>query len=289
MPTELAHLAIPVTGEGKRQIIHDQVSDQVAKQKRAYGGDKYKEGIYERPFTQEEMVYLPYLDLSGAVLQRSDPEWVYVTLRLVQAPPAADEAPAAYGVELDTDLDDNGDYIIWAVNPQGYEWDAGIIQIVSNADKDVGGDGYETIFSDLQQGIGDDPDLAWGRLSLEDSHYVEIAFKNSLIGGEKGKFLWRAWSSGLALTNDLFHPSDHFPYDLAGSPLKEEGAFYPLKAVHSLDNTCRVASGFDAGGKEKGLCPLAPEEGPEREDKFIPSPGGNPPPPPLPNHPPSHG
>jgi hypothetical protein len=119
---------------------------------------------------------------------------------------------------------------------------------------------------------------------LEDSKYVDIAFKSSLIGGEKGKFIWQAWSSGLILTSGQFDPNSHFSLDIAGSPIKDDPN-YPLKAVYALDNTCRRASGYPPTGLEKGLCPIVEEPKQENDPGPAPAPApvvpGEPPPPPF--------
>ncbi len=50
---EIVHISLPWQGRGKEQTIHDQLSQNTAPEKRAYGGDEYNKGRYERPFTAE--------------------------------------------------------------------------------------------------------------------------------------------------------------------------------------------------------------------------------------------
>ncbi|HEX7555699.1 MAG TPA: hypothetical protein VF338_03670, partial [Leptolinea sp.] len=115
-------------------------------------------------------------------------------------------------------------------------------------------------------GKGDDADLAWVRMSPDKPDTVEIAFKNSLVGGEKGKFIWRPMTDGAPFSSTTYDLNINFTLQQAGSPLRES-AFYPLKEVYAVDNTCRVASGYDATGNEAGLCPLPPPPTkPERHD-----------------------
>jgi hypothetical protein len=53
----------------------------------------------------------------------------------------------------------------------------------------------------------------------------------------------------------MFEFNDHFTYEQAGYPLKEDAKNYPVKAVWGVDNTCRVPSGFTPTGYMPGLCP----------------------------------
>ena len=114
-------------------------------------------------------------------------------------------------------------------------------------------DGYEVKIFD--SGVGTDPDMAWSRISPKDPRLIELAFKEELLG-ETDIFLWGAWSIQGEDQFELFDHHDHFTYEEAGSPMKSETAYYPLKVVHSLDNTCRAASGFAPNGGEPGLCPI---------------------------------
>ena len=115
------------------------------------------------------------------------------------------------------------------------------------------GDGYEVKLFDA--GVGEDPDLAWSRINLDDPTAIEISFKKDLLG-ETEIFLWGAWAT---LGDDPFPRFDHHDYytfETAGSPMKSETRYYPLKDMHSLDNTCRAASGYTPKGGEPGLCPI---------------------------------
>jgi hypothetical protein len=53
----------------------------------------------------------------------------------------------------------------------------------------------------------------------------------------------------------LFEFNDHFTFEQAGYPLKEDAKNYPIKAVWGVDNTCRVPSNFTPEGYMPGLCP----------------------------------
>ena len=60
---------LPGKPHGPAQIIHDQISQGTASEKKAPGGDEYPDGRFERPF-DSDMTYLPSLDIVRAELVR---------------------------------------------------------------------------------------------------------------------------------------------------------------------------------------------------------------------------
>ncbi|BCY17189.1 hypothetical protein hrd7_10380 [Leptolinea sp. HRD-7] len=247
----------------KVQTVHDQTNEKTANDKYAFGGDVFGLGWYERPFDQN-MGYLPFIDLSKILMTRVDPNWVYV--KLFMAAPVADgkDSKPLYGIEMDTDLDNRGEFLLLTGIPTGTEWSTEGVMIMSNSDNNMGGSkpvlpdtsiaegkGYDTeVFN---AGKGDDPNLAWARVSPDDPKCIDIAFKSSFIGGAKGKFIWLSWA--LVGIQDLtkFEFNDHFTKADAGSPLKEDKDLYPIKGIWGVDNTPRIPSGFEPGGLMPGL------------------------------------
>ena len=53
----------------------------------------------------------------------------------------------------------------------------------------------------------------------------------------------------------VFEFNDHFTFEQAGYPMKEDAKNYPIKAIWGVDNTCRIPSGFTPTGTMPGLCP----------------------------------
>ena len=270
-PTEtpvpaIVHKDIPGAPLGKMmQTVHDQVDENSAKQKQAFGGDDFKNGKYERPFNQS-MDYLPTADLVTIQLSREDPLWVYVTFKVQKPFSEFPDVNTHFLIELDTDLDNRGDFLVLTGLPAGTEWSTESVKILSNPDKNIGGvsvvkpdenlseaRGYYQIVFD--NGSGEDPDMAWSRVSKVDASTVEIAFKNTLIGGEKGKFIWLPWSNVGMLDWSMFEFNDHLTLAQAGYPLKEDAQNYPLKALWGVDNTCRIPSLFTPTGYMPGVCP----------------------------------
>jgi hypothetical protein len=287
MPTitavpEIVHKDLPgspIGASNQFQTIYDQTNEKTAAQKQAFGGDDFKNGKYERPFDQS-MNYLPLTDLKQLQLNRADPLWIYVLFTVNQPFTSNPSANSSFLVEIDTDLDNRGDLLIVTGMPKDTKWSTESVLVLTDPDLNVGGQvvvkpdpvlsegrGYfEEIFNN---GVGNDPDLAWSRLSKVDPAVVEIAFKNKLTGGEMGKFIWLPWTDSGMLDWSLFDFNDHFTLEQAGFPLKEDTKNYPLKALWGVDNTCRMPSGFKPTGFMPGLCPNSdppPSKGPSKSD-----------------------
>jgi hypothetical protein len=268
----IVHIASPVSGSGKAQVIHDQPSKETAPQKRAYGGDEYPLGRYERPFTADDMEYLPFIDIVQTVLFRDDADWVYTGILVAESPTLGGERRLLYGFELDNDLDGRGDVLVVAEFPPDHEWTTDGVQVWQDVNEDIGGaqpmkpdapvsgDGYEVLIFDA--GVGEDPDLAWVRRSPNQKEMIEIAFKLDLVDSEAEEiaFLWGAWAFVDEAHPEWFDQHDRFTLEEAGSSLKDNSA-YPLKAFHSADNTCRALSGKSPGGVLPGLCTSGPKPG----------------------------
>lgn len=272
-PTRHVHTSIPMTGSGKAQTIHDQVNKNYASQKRAYGGDEYKNGRFERPF-DTNMEYQGYLDIVKVTMTRDDPHFIYVTIQVADPVIPATDQPAFFGLEVDMNLDGRSKYLIRGARPYTEDWTNDGVEVWQSTSSDLpvnkSGDGIPVTgtlgfdVSLLTAGAGEDVDLAWIRLSPGLMDSVDIAFKKSLIGGEKGKFVWRPFTDGLPFSPTQYDLQNSFTLEQAGSPIAGDKD-YPLKEVYLVDNTCRVTSGYTATGKEPGICPVPPE--PDKPDQ----------------------
>ncbi len=266
---EIVHVSVPAQGNGKEQTIHDQVSQNTAPEKRAYGGDEYPNGRWERPFLADGMEYLPFIDLVQTNLIRDeDGGWLYANIVTVEPASKGGERKLIYGIEVDRDLDGRGDVLILADAPESTEWTTDGVRVWQDVNANVGAtkpmqpdapvqdDGYEVKIFD--EGVGDDPDLAWVRLSPDMNNKIEIAFKMDLmdIGEEYYFFLWGAWAFAEDAHPDWFDHHDKFTLEEAGSPLKDNKE-YPLKAFAAADNTCRALSGLAPTTQLPGMCPMA--------------------------------
>jgi hypothetical protein len=264
--SEIQHVLVPAEFPASEiSSAGDQDSSSTAGEKRAPGGDRFTFGRYERPFNAGEMdVYHPYIDIINTTV-RQDDIWLYGTIT-VKDDGSGQSLSGKYGFELDLDLDGGGDFLVMVTAPSSADWAANGVQVWFDENDDVGGsakgdtdnsssagNGFETLLFD--GGQGDDPDLAWARISPEDPFTVQLAVKRSILGTST------AFMIGMWAGNDLFDPAlfdlnDRFSHEQAGSSLKEFEFFYPLKSVYELDNACRMAVGFQPNGGEPGICPL---------------------------------
>ena len=264
LPTPtVAHQIQPSNPGSIKSFMTDRSSAALASERRA-NADTFAINLLERPFTTQVMDYQEYLDITRAELSMGPP-WVYVTIFLEGPPPAGSEA--AYGVEVDLDIDGHGDWLVLADAPPDSEWTTDGVRACRDANGDVGGptamipdgphasrDGYEDCVFDSGYGIG--PDEAWIRRDPGHADRIQIAFLYSLIGND-GEFRWGAWSDEGLKDPAWFDYNDHFTSIEAGSPASESSQ-YPLKAMASLDNTCRWAYGFIPTGSEPGVCYIPP-------------------------------
>ncbi len=257
----VVHINIPASPGGANSFMTDRSSAALAAERRSIG-DNFDIDLFERPFTATAMDYQGYLDINRGELSAVSP-WIYVTLSLEQAPPAG--STAWYGVEVDTDMDGRGDFLIVGQAPGRTGWTTDGVQAFRDSNNDVGGahpvaadappqagNGYDDRIFD--QGQGTDPDLAWVRISPNNPARVQLAFKYAAIGSPD-KFLWGALADEGVKHPEWFDYNDHFSPSEAGSPTSGSSLF-PIKALASIDNTCRWAYGFTPTGSEPGVCPL---------------------------------
>ena len=284
--TPVQHVMVP--GELPEQqlgLAGDQDSSTTAPENRAPAGDRFTFGRYERPFNANSMdVYYSNIDILFAATYTDD-TWVYGTVT-VKDNGSGCSLTSKYGFEIDLNIDGGGDVLVMVAGPSSTEWTTTGVQVWIDENNDVGGslktvtdesssefDGYET--QTFGEGIGDDPDYAWARISPNEPCEVQMAVKNSVLDGSL------AYMVGMWAGNELFDPAffeqnDLYSQDQAGSPLKEFEFYYPIKEVFELDNACRMAVGFQPNGSEPGICPVPP--GPAREAP-PPPPGQTCPPP----------
>ena len=267
---------LPATGS----MVYDVESSGTAPEKRAPYGDSYDINRLERPFLKD-MTYVPDLDIEAIHLSQ-DGDWYYVSIKLIGIDPN-NALGINYGVELDTNADGFGDFIIWARPPYTTQWTTDNVQAFADKNHNTSGlsaeksdapfaaDGYETMIFDGGHGPSDDPDLAWVRMAAGTDATIQIAFKTSLIGGS---FMYGALAdAGLVDVSKLDYV-DRFTEEEAGSPVKDK-KYYPLQALFAVDNTCREAYGFKPTGYEPMLCPKEQPK-PTKRPGETPQPGVTP-------------
>jgi len=140
------------------QTVHDQTNEKTAKDNTAFGGDVFGLGWLERPFDQK-MGYMPFIDISKILMNRQDSNWVYVQISTVNSIEEGAASKPLFGLELDTDLDNRGEFLLTATAPRSTEWSTDGVMVLSNSDNMVGGIKPVLPDTNLSEGKGYDKNL----------------------------------------------------------------------------------------------------------------------------------
>lgn len=255
----IQHTTIPVSAPDAKPYP-DVTSVDTAPEQRAPYGDSYDINRLERPFTQD-MTYIADLDISSFSLSE-DSDFYYISIKLVGTNPN-NSAGIHYSVEVDTDLDSFGNFLVIAEPPYSEDWTADNIKIfadtnhnsagflASKSDAPFTGDGYDALVFDVNAGVGDDADVAWVRINAGPYATVQFAVKKSFVGQ---KFLYSVMADAGLQDAARLDYVDFFTEAEAGSPVRSN-VNYPLKELFAVDNTCYQAFGFTPTGYEPKICP----------------------------------
>ena len=263
MPTQLPQeptkelFMMPGEPPETERTLKDSDSSIKAHENRAVSGDRFLDSLYERPFTSQEMVYQPDLDIYSVDFAH-DEDFFYFTINLYGLNPDDLVLTGIYGIEFDRTMTGRGDLIVLAENPQD-DWSVENLSVYTDINGDVGGpnpmianagfegDGYDT----LMEPEGDK--AAFARLAPDDPEAVQIAVSRNLLENPT-KFLWGAWADNGLKNVAMFDYNDTMGPTEAGSPIKGDED-YPLDALYNLDNTCRLPYGFEQMGVLlRGMC-----------------------------------
>jgi hypothetical protein len=199
------------------------------------GCNVWENNFIERPVNADASLYYPHLDITRFQMGKDD-SWLYADIKTFSKEGLSTSLNGTYGIEFDFDVDSNGDVLLFVVDPSQFaagEWHALGVQVWEDANEDVGsttpvladeentGDGYENMLFD--QGLGDDPDLAWARIDPDDPATIQLAIKRSIIPPGVGAFVWWTWASQEPLVPDQFDYNDTYGED----------------EVYQIGNSCR--------------------------------------------------
>jgi hypothetical protein len=259
------------TGESARSAIA--AGDQIEP---ATGCDTWEINRYERPFNANSQdLYYSDLDILNAELGR-DEDWLYFRISLFEDNLETGLLNGLYAIELDLDIDGRGDVLVLARAPSDAalsDWVQTGLQFWGDIDNGVGdeiplvadfpnnSDGFDTLVFD--GGQGEDPSLAWIRMSPGKPAYVEIAFKSSAIQFDD-QFKWWAWTDQAQADPALADLHDTYDHPEAGDPNSSQ-SFFPSKAIYALDNTCAAIWGGDQND-HVDLCVNDPNQGSPQGD-----------------------
>ena len=256
-------------------ILEDSDSSTKAEEHRTLSGDNFLNNLYERPFTSEEMIYQPDLDIQTVDFAYDD-DFFYFTITLNSMNVDVWRLTGAYGIEFDRTLTGHGDLIVWVENPT-LEWSPKNVLALTDVNVDVGGP--TPIYADEGfSGNGYDKRLdltgetiAFARINPDNNQSIQIAVSQGLLEYPQ-EFLWGAWADGGLKKLNKFDYNDAMGQSEAGSPLVDDED-YPVKALYNLDNTCRLPYGFDRmSASYPGMCissAPAAEPGEEEPDCYC--------------------
>jgi len=125
---EIVHQVFPGEPGWVSQWWLDSDSTNTGPAGRASGGDFYNQNLLERPFTANDMSYRPDLDLIRVEISHN-PTFYYFQLQLGNINSATGILSGFYGVEIDTDRDGRGDYLLWVRGDGNIEWNSTIAQM----------------------------------------------------------------------------------------------------------------------------------------------------------------
>lgn len=230
--------------------------------------DDWATNELERPMDDAGETYLPWIDILRVEFG-ADASWHYLRIHTASSDAGAASLDGAYALELDLDLDGRGDLLILALRPAragDRAWSVAGVQVWRDENRDIGGaspaardddaegDGFEALRFD--QGLGDDPDLAWARLDADTPGVVEIAFKHELLGGAPA-FAWWAWAAQ-ALDPAAFDLIDSFdPDDLY--PVDNTCAWIYGRTTQTVPNQCPAIADPATPTAPAGACTAPPE------------------------------
>jgi hypothetical protein len=269
----IVHTVLPQAGERSRSNAHDHEESTTFENKNVIAGDEFIRNQFERPFTSDQMTYVPDVDIVDFGIT-SDDQFFYIRIDLAGLDTETQSMTGLYGVEIDRNADGRAEIMLAALPPYSAEFTAENVVVLVDRDGDIGGtsptrpdeefngNGYDGVIFDLSQNIHpEDPDLAWVRAIEGDESAIEIAYRKWIFKDGNESFMWSVWASGGDLTPSSFNLHDTISESEAGSPNKGN-ANYPIKALAQFDNSCRVPLGFEAAGNEPLGCTV---KGPEKE------------------------
>jgi hypothetical protein len=260
------HEAIPVEGITDRATAHDNDNALSFDRKVVRSGDEFFRNRFERPFTSNEMNYLPDLDIVNFSIS-SDDNFFYIRISFVGLDENTQSLTGSYAVEIDRNGDGRAEILLVTDGPYSEEFSADGVSVYLDMNSDIGGskinrpddyksDGFETTIFDLSQNVypQDDPDLAWVRETADGSlPAVEIAYKKWVFNDGNESFMWSVDASGSLIDPSRLYLHDFMTAEDAGAANSDDPN-YPIKSLAAFDNTCRVPLGLTVLGSEPLGC-----------------------------------
>src|SRR5688572_11338762 len=248
-PTAMVkHETVPAEGITDRATAHDHDSALSFENKVVRSGDEFFRNRFERPFTADDMEYLPDLDIVNFSIN-SDDTFFYIRISLVGLDAETQSLTGSYGVEIDRNGDGRAEILFVTHGPYSEEYSADGVVAYLDMNSDMGGskinrpddfksDGFEATIYDLSQNVypEGDTDLAWVRQRMDGSlPAIEIAYKKWIFNDGKESFMWSVDASGTAIDPSKLYVQDFITAEDAGAANSEDPN-YPVKALAAFDN-----------------------------------------------------
>jgi len=239
------------------RTLEDSKCNTTAWEKKATQGDNFLNGLYERPFTSEEMIYQPDLDITTVDFAPGE-GFFFFTIHLYSMNIDGGGLKGMYSIEFDRTLNGRGDLLVTVKDP-AKEWSTEGVIVYGDDNRDVGGpqpviadagfngSGYDVVIE------MEEDKAAWARVDPQDGNAVQIAVSYALIETPE-EFLWGAWADNGLMDPAQFDYNDRMGPTAAGSSIKDK--YYPVKALYNLDNTCRLPYGIEQTGLVPGMCKI---------------------------------
>ena len=251
------------------RTLADSDSSLRAYENRVLSGDNFLTNLYERPFTSREMIYQPDLDIQTVDFAEDD-SFFYFTVNLYDLDPETGQLNGLYGIEFDRTLTGRGDLFVLTEAP-GDAWSAEPVKVFMDENSDVGGPqplipdtGFSGSGYDAEETLGGEV-AAFARISPDEPESIQIAVSKALLGNPE-EFTWGAWADNGLRDFSMYDYHDFFGLSEAGSPFRDSDD-YPIDALYSVDNTCRLPYGQpQIGSTIPGVCISIPPA-PKSEEK----------------------
>ena len=203
------------------------------------------------------MIYQPDLDILTVDFAPDD-LFLYFTIRLFAMNSEGGDLQGAYAIEFDRTFTGRGDLLVTVKDP-AFEWSTEGVVVYGDKNRDVGGPqpviadaGFNGSGYDMTVVMEGDK-VAWARVDPKDGNAVQFAISRALLDNPAG-FAWGAWADNGLMDPTKFDYNDTMGPTAAGSPIKDK--YYPVKALYSLDNTCRLPYGLEQTGSVPGMCKI---------------------------------
>ena len=260
---------LPGEPPNPERTLEDSDSSLRAHEKRVLSGDNFLNNLYERPFTSIEMVYQPDVDIFTVDFAHDD-AFFYFTINLNGMNVQEWGLNGIYGIEFDLSLNGRGEFFVATESP-GEEWSMEQVIVMTDKNRDVGGP--QPVIADAGfNGSGYDEEVtlegdqvAFSRLNPDEEASIQIAVSRALLD-YPDELLWGAWADNGLRDYGMFDYNDTMGPSKAGSPFADSED-YPVDALYSVDNTCRLPYGFEQlGAVYPGMCiTAAPQKEPDEE------------------------